>query len=169
MSCMLKGPDTSNDIAIARQMVWILINVSVLRSWGGVTKVASPEWTPAFSTCSDTAMHSNSPSCATASTSISCSITKIIYVADGDSKSSATPWITYFCFQNKFGDDNRMFLGNGTCFAQVSFQILIGMCYAHSSPTQNVRRSDQTRIAHIVTKFNSWFQVRQFLPPNRIT
>ena len=38
---------------------------------GGVTRVASPEWTPAFSTCSDTAMQTTSPPAATASTSIS--------------------------------------------------------------------------------------------------
>ena len=40
-------------------------------SCGGSTMVASPECTPAFSTCSDTAMASTSPSQATASTSIS--------------------------------------------------------------------------------------------------
>lgn len=56
---------------MAAQMEVILARVSELRSCGGVTSVASPEWTPAFSTCSLTAMHTSSPSAATASTSIS--------------------------------------------------------------------------------------------------
>ena len=71
MSCMLKGPDTSRARPIAQQMSLIFCSVSSLRSWGGVTSEASPECTPAFSTCSDTAIHSTSPSDATASTSIS--------------------------------------------------------------------------------------------------
>ena len=74
MSCRLNGPVTSRAWPMAQQMTRILARVSSFRSWGGVTSVASPEWTPAFSTCSDTAIQMTSPSAATASTSISCRV-----------------------------------------------------------------------------------------------
>ena len=78
MSWRLKGPVTARARPMAQQMALILASVSSFRSWGGVTSVASPECTPAFSTCSDTAMHTTSPSLATASTSISCAWKKLL-------------------------------------------------------------------------------------------
>lgn len=78
ISCMLKGPFTSRARAIAATMEVILARVSELRSCGGVTSVASPECTPAFSTCSLTAMQTSAPSAATASTSISCRVKECV-------------------------------------------------------------------------------------------
>lgn len=72
MSCILKGPLTSRALPMEQQITFIFANVSSFKSCGGVTRVASPEWTPAFSTCSQTAIQITSPSEATASTSISC-------------------------------------------------------------------------------------------------
>lgn len=76
MSCRLKGPVTCSSWPMAWTISLICSVVFWLMSWGGVTSVASPEWTPAFSTCSDTAIAITTPSHATASTSISCN-TKI--------------------------------------------------------------------------------------------
>ena len=72
MICMLYGPLISN----ARASFWA-ISLSRARSSspsekGGSTSVASPECTPAFSTCSETAWRSISPLYETASMSISC-------------------------------------------------------------------------------------------------
>lgn len=72
ISCMLKGPDILSASATKKQTFLIFIRVSWLICRGGQTSVASPEWTPANSTCSETAKLSTSPSQATASTSISC-------------------------------------------------------------------------------------------------
>ncbi len=71
MSCRLKGPVTWSSRPIAWTIILMRSMVFWLMSWGGVTSVASPECTPAFSTCSDTAMAMTTPSQATASTSIS--------------------------------------------------------------------------------------------------
>lgn len=72
MSCRLNGPVTCSSCPMACTIILMVSIVFWLRSCGGVTRVASPEWTPAFSTCSDTAMAITTPSQATASTSISC-------------------------------------------------------------------------------------------------
>ena len=50
--------------------------------------MASPECTPAFSICSDTAMTTTSPSLATASTSIS--YIRAMFKAESD---AITPWV----------------------------------------------------------------------------
>ena len=71
INCMLKGPVTINAWPISKQILRIFLSVSSFRSCGGRTIVASPECTPAFSTCSEMAMITTSPSQATASTSIS--------------------------------------------------------------------------------------------------
>ena len=55
INCKLNGPDICNALATEKQIPWIFSIVLSLRSCGGVTKVASPEWTPAFSTCSEIA------------------------------------------------------------------------------------------------------------------
>lgn len=71
ISCILKGPVTIKACPMSKQILRIFLSVSSFRSCGGRTMVASPECTPAFSTCSETAMTTTSPSQATASTSIS--------------------------------------------------------------------------------------------------
>merc|ERR1719354_30176 len=71
ISCMFMGPETIKALAIALVIWRIFVKVSALISLGGVTSVASPECTPAFSTCSQTAIQTISPLQATASTSIS--------------------------------------------------------------------------------------------------
>ena len=71
MSCILNGPEIFNASAIRIETCLSLARVSSLICLGGQTRVASPECTPANSTCSDTAMLSTSPSAATASISIS--------------------------------------------------------------------------------------------------
>lgn len=43
INCMLKGPVTPRDAAIAFDIILIFVNVSALMSCGGVTRVASPE------------------------------------------------------------------------------------------------------------------------------
>ena len=71
MNCMLKGPDTCSCLAILRAAASILRTVTWSRSCAGRMSVASPECTPAFSTCSEMASAMISPSCATASRSTS--------------------------------------------------------------------------------------------------
>mmetsp|Transcript_32053 Transcript_32053/g.83929 ORF Transcript_32053/g.83929 Transcript_32053/m.83929 type:complete len:220 (-) Transcript_32053:313-972(-) len=71
MSCMLKGPVTSRALAILCVISSICLSASAAIVCGGRISVASPECTPAFSTCSEMVCSSTRPSCATASTSIS--------------------------------------------------------------------------------------------------
>mmetsp|Transcript_57718 Transcript_57718/g.132522 ORF Transcript_57718/g.132522 Transcript_57718/m.132522 type:complete len:224 (-) Transcript_57718:3598-4269(-) len=71
ISCMLKGPV----ICSASASLCVVASTSAISSaesvCGGSINVASPECTPAFSTCSEMALTSTLPFCATASTSIS--------------------------------------------------------------------------------------------------
>eukprot|EP00001_Collodictyon_triciliatum_P085575 15112_3 len=66
---ILKGPEMLRALAIFLVVILTLRMVST-RFWAGRTSVASPEWTPAFSTCSEMATRI-SPLRATASISIS--------------------------------------------------------------------------------------------------
>eukprot|EP00967_Tisochrysis_lutea_P103562 scaffold156435_cov24-Tisochrysis_lutea.AAC.1 len=68
MSCMLKGP-----VIFSAAASFSVISSTFLMSasssvWGGSMSDASPECTPAFSTCSEIALSSTLPSLATAST-----------------------------------------------------------------------------------------------------
>mmetsp|Transcript_68195 Transcript_68195/g.162794 ORF Transcript_68195/g.162794 Transcript_68195/m.162794 type:complete len:236 (+) Transcript_68195:2966-3673(+) len=71
ISCMLKGPEMKSAWATAVMMSRTPSRVASVRSWAGETMVASPECTPAFSTCSEITHATTLPSFATASTSIS--------------------------------------------------------------------------------------------------
>ena len=73
---ILNGPLMWSAWAICRLILLILLTVSTYNFWGGNWIVASPEWTPAYSICSEMAYASISPLRATASISISlaCSI-----------------------------------------------------------------------------------------------
>ena len=70
-NCMLNGPEILSALAIFLEIFLILLMVSMYNFCGGKTMVASPEWTPANSTCSEMAYATISPLAATASTSIS--------------------------------------------------------------------------------------------------
>ena len=54
-NCILRGPDISNRLAICAVTSLIFCFCISVTVWEGKIKVASPEWTPAFSTCSDIA------------------------------------------------------------------------------------------------------------------
>mmetsp|Transcript_10101 Transcript_10101/g.29762 ORF Transcript_10101/g.29762 Transcript_10101/m.29762 type:complete len:225 (-) Transcript_10101:1935-2609(-) len=71
MSCMLKGPVISSAPQTVRATSSILASSAGVRPWGGSMSVASPECTPAFSTCSMTARARSLPLSPTPSTSIS--------------------------------------------------------------------------------------------------
>mmetsp|Transcript_8537 Transcript_8537/g.29102 ORF Transcript_8537/g.29102 Transcript_8537/m.29102 type:complete len:217 (+) Transcript_8537:841-1491(+) len=71
MSCMLKGPVIWREAHTLAATSSILASSASVRLWGGSMSVASPECTPAFSTCSMTARRSSLPSLPTPSTSIS--------------------------------------------------------------------------------------------------
>ena len=71
MICILKGPEILKALATFWAMTFNLARSFGSNENGGRTKVASPEWTPAFSTCSETAWINSFPSWATASISIS--------------------------------------------------------------------------------------------------
>ena len=83
MICMLNGPEISKAFATFSAMTLRrLISVSASEK-GGKTRVASPEWTPAFSTCSETACTRSLPLYATASTSISCALSMNLVMTTG--------------------------------------------------------------------------------------
>mmetsp|Transcript_2994 Transcript_2994/g.6274 ORF Transcript_2994/g.6274 Transcript_2994/m.6274 type:complete len:208 (-) Transcript_2994:1868-2491(-) len=71
MSCMLKGPVIWSASASLCVIFSTPATVSAESVCGGSMSVASPECTPAFSTCSEIALMRTLPLCATASTSIS--------------------------------------------------------------------------------------------------
>ncbi|KAH3688091.1 hypothetical protein WICPIJ_000933 [Wickerhamomyces pijperi] len=71
MICMLNGPVMFQASATLSVISLIRAITCGVRFCGGRTKVASPEWIPAFSTCSETACTMTLPWLATASTSIS--------------------------------------------------------------------------------------------------
>lgn len=54
-NCILNGPDILNLLAIFFEIIFIFFIVFNERFWGGYTNVASPEWTPAYSICSEIA------------------------------------------------------------------------------------------------------------------
>ena len=68
---ILKGPEILSSLAMAREIFLIRRAVAKEICWAGNTIVASPECTPAYSTCSLMAYSTISPFCATASNSIS--------------------------------------------------------------------------------------------------
>ena len=70
-NCMLNGPEMFSSLAMARLIFFICLTVAKLICCAGNTMVASPECTPAYSTCSEMAYSTTSPFCATASNSIS--------------------------------------------------------------------------------------------------
>ena len=90
-NCMLNGPVIFSADATSRAIFLILRIVSMYRRCGGSTSVASPECTPAFSTCSEMAHRTISPSSATASTSTSfefCSNLVITTGCSGDTSAA---------------------------------------------------------------------------------
>ena len=68
---MLNTPVIRSSFAIWRPILRTRRAVSAKIRWGGTTIVASPEWTPAFSTCSDIVIATTSPATAMPSSSIS--------------------------------------------------------------------------------------------------
>lgn len=100
ISWILNGPLILKASPIFTTIRVISLIVASFKSWGGVTKVASPEWTPAFSTCSLIAIHSTRPSAATASTSISWK--KKFYNVILEIKT------VYLRIRNEFWNDDRL-------------------------------------------------------------
>jgi hypothetical protein len=94
-NCRLKGPAIRSARARVRPISLTCRTRCCSRSSAGNTRVASPEWTPAFSTCSDTAHTTRSPSLATASSSISCASTSNFEITTGWSGESRVARSTY--------------------------------------------------------------------------
>ena len=86
MYWMLKGPVISSAFAILLEIDFICRIVSKYVRCGGSTSVASPEWTPAFSTCSDMADTRISPRFATPSNSISFAFSTNLLMTTGYSR-----------------------------------------------------------------------------------
>ena len=82
---MLKGPEMLSSFAIVLLMRLMRRAVSIYIFWAGNTSVASPEWTPANSTCSEIAYSMTSPLRATASNSISLAFCKNSETTTGNS------------------------------------------------------------------------------------
>ncbi|KAH3675308.1 hypothetical protein OGATHE_001648 [Ogataea polymorpha] len=84
MNWMLNGPVTSRAFPILDVASTMRLTVSLSRSCGGTINVASPEWTPAFSTCSATTCMISFPSLATASISISLAFSMYLVRTTGE-------------------------------------------------------------------------------------
>ena len=54
-NCILNGPVILRYLHIFFEIFLIFFVVSIYNFWAGKINVASPEWTPAFSTCSEIA------------------------------------------------------------------------------------------------------------------
>ena len=104
------------------------------------TSVASPECTPANSTCSEMAYSTTSPFWATASNSIS------------------------FGVLQELGYHHRYSFRYLSSHLQEVFQFFFIVAYIHRSTGEYVRRTHQYRIAHLLYKAFHIFQAGEFLP-----
>eukprot|EP00732_Lithocolla_globosa_P000992 Lithocolla_globosa_v1_NODE_410_length_4127_cov_7.757859.p3 type:complete len:104 gc:universal NODE_410_length_4127_cov_7.757859:1156-845(-) len=93
MNWMLNGPVTLSASAIMLPAASIFPTVCGARSWGGSTSVASPECTPAFSTCSEITCRTTLPWTATASYSISFASWMYLDTTTGWSGETAAAWL----------------------------------------------------------------------------
>mmetsp|Transcript_179 Transcript_179/g.289 ORF Transcript_179/g.289 Transcript_179/m.289 type:complete len:216 (-) Transcript_179:493-1140(-) len=92
MSCMLNGPLTCSAAAILCVIASTSFTSASVSVCGGSMSVASPECTPAFSTCSETVCISRRPPCATASTSISRPFSMNLETTTGCSLLTCVAW-----------------------------------------------------------------------------
>ncbi len=80
---ILKGPEIRSADAICEAMRFTARTVCTYSFCAGSTRVASPECTPAFSTCSEMAKFNTVPFCATASNSISLALRMYLEITTG--------------------------------------------------------------------------------------
>lgn len=66
--------------------------------------------------------------------------------------------LTHLCFLYEFGDDNRMFFGNGHSAGQEFLKVAIAVRNVHGRSAQNVGGTDQAGIPDRLTELHGRLQ-----------
>jgi hypothetical protein len=72
--------------------------------------------------------------------------------------------INFLGILNVLGNDNWMFIAQGSGSSNVSFQILFVVSNIHGSPTQDIGRPDKAGVSHIFTPCFSLLEFVKLLP-----
>ena len=100
-------------------------------------RVASPEWTPGFSTCSEiNKVHQH--------------FTILSYRVHLD----------LLCILNLFSDDSRVLSGNIGCLSEVRGKVILGVDSVHGGTRKDIGGADQDRISNFVAELFGFSNAR---------